>query len=162
MKRRMLRRTFTAFLALSVSGCMGQFALTRALLGFNNSITSNGIVNHLIFWALLFLLPIYELAVLGDLFILNVIEFWTGKNLLAEMKQNDDGSVRVVHNNQPFSATQVSDKKVVVSNADGPIGSVEELDTGAILIRNGKGEEVFVVEKEEVEMVERALNVRGR
>ena len=46
-------------------------------------VTGNKIVNNLVFWGLA-IVPVYSLAMAGDLLILNTIEFWTGNKLLGD------------------------------------------------------------------------------
>src|SRR5689334_20274406 len=74
----------------TLSACMGSFLLTRKLYSFNDTLTGSKILNQLVFWALVFVIPIYGLALTVDAFILNVIEFWTGRNLLAEARVDDE------------------------------------------------------------------------
>ncbi len=80
------RRAITSavLLALSsqVTGCFWKFVLVRKLYGFNESLSSNKFVQTLIFWVFC-LLPIYEFAAIADAVVLNLIEFWTGRNPLA-------------------------------------------------------------------------------
>lgn len=67
---------------LSQSSCMGSFALTLKVYEINNTITDNKFVNNLIFWIVG--APVYGFTTTVDIVILNLIEFWTGDNLLAE------------------------------------------------------------------------------
>ena len=84
------RRTLmTAALALAGSSCYGQFALTKKLHAWNGSF-GNKFLSTLLFWVFV-LLPVYEVTLLVDAWILNLIEFWTGSNPLA-MNENVDGS----------------------------------------------------------------------
>lgn len=66
-------------LSASQAGCYGSFTLTRGLHKWNGEVTDARIVHTLLFWALV-IIPVYEVAALGDAIILNVIEFWTGEN----------------------------------------------------------------------------------
>ena len=63
------------------TGCFGSFALTRRLYDFNKSFGSK-LVQTIVFWVFC-ILPVYEIATLGDAVIFNLIEFWTGGNPLA-------------------------------------------------------------------------------
>lgn len=86
-----------SFLALSVilittSGCFGKFALVRKLYAFNDGLEGK-FVKSLVFWVL-GIIPVYGVAGFIDIFILNVIEFWSGSNPVA---MNDgDHEVQVV------------------------------------------------------------------
>jgi len=68
------------------TGCFGEFALTRKVYELNQGISSD-IGQQVLFWALN-IVPVYEVAVTIDIFILNLIEFWTGSNPLA-MNEGD-------------------------------------------------------------------------
>jgi len=59
-----------------LSGCYGTFALTKAVYKFNGATDSKALQTGA-FWLFL-VLPVYNFAVLGDVLVLNVIEFWTG------------------------------------------------------------------------------------
>jgi hypothetical protein len=87
---------FTALtLASFTTGCFGKFALTRKLYGWNDSM-DNKFVKTVIMWAF-FIVPVYEVFSLADLFVLNLIEFWGGSNPVSnlQMQHMPDGSVRV-------------------------------------------------------------------
>ena len=70
------------FLSLTLfPNCYGKFQLTRKLYVWNGSL-GNKWVNTAVMW-IFFILPVYEVVGFIDFVILNVIEFWTGKNPLA-------------------------------------------------------------------------------
>jgi hypothetical protein len=94
------------------SGCMGSFALTKGVYNFNDTITGNKIVNNIIFWGLA-ILPVYELALFGDLVILNTIEFWTGAKLFGDAGQGDSGQRVVVNEHTDGSLTLTGGDRVV-------------------------------------------------
>lgn len=84
--KRITRRFFTVAAlgtsAVSMTGCFGSFPLIRKLWKFNDSFGSKW-VKWLIF--LLFsILPVYTIASLGDVLVMNLVEFWTGKTLLSQ------------------------------------------------------------------------------
>ncbi|MCM8814656.1 MAG: DUF3332 domain-containing protein [Candidatus Omnitrophica bacterium] len=71
----------------SLSNCFGKFSLVRKVYQFNDSINvGSGLltrfVKTLVFYVLNFI-PVYGIAGLVDVVILNLIEFWTGSNPLA-------------------------------------------------------------------------------
>jgi hypothetical protein len=142
---RLLAAPLAAALAVGLaSSCMGSFTLTRKLYAFNTSITGNALINHLIFWAFVFVLPIYELALLGDGLILNVIEFWTGRNLLAadlsSLERDEDGAVRVARGDDLWVAAPVGDRRVEVRRNGALVGAVELGADGALLVSDAQGE----------------------
>lgn len=83
------RSLLLSAIALGASSCYGKFALTGKLHGWIGGF-GNKFLSTLIFW-LFVLLPVYEVTLLVDAWILNLIEFWTGSNPLA-VNENADGS----------------------------------------------------------------------
>lgn len=68
---------------MSTAGCYGSFALTNKLSKWNSQATGNKIGNGAIA-LLLTVIPVYPLImIVGDLLILNTIEFWSGSNPVA-------------------------------------------------------------------------------
>lgn len=93
--KRMLTVALAALLAVStLSGCYGNFALTRKLYHANGQVGDKFLRSGLT-WVLV-ILPVYGIAALVDFVILNTIEFWSGTNpaLAAEkdfqFAQGDD------------------------------------------------------------------------
>ena len=66
---------------LSFSGCYGKFNLTKKLYDWNGKVGDKW-VSSIVMWVL-FIVPVYEIVGFVDFVILNVIEFWTGKNPVA-------------------------------------------------------------------------------
>lgn len=78
---------------MSVStGCFGEFALVRGLRNWNEDVTDSRFVNNLVFYGLSFI-QVYSIAGAGDLFIFNLIEFWTGDNPLAMQEGESDEQI---------------------------------------------------------------------
>lgn len=79
---------FVALLLITVllSGCFGNFALTRKVYEINQSM-GNKWANTAVMWAFM-ILPVYPAAGFVDVVVLNTIEFWTGDNPLV-MSEND-------------------------------------------------------------------------
>ncbi len=71
-----------AVFVATATGCFGTFALTRKVYEWNDQVSDNDFVKTLIFYGLNFI-PIYSAAGLLDLYIFNVIEYWTGSSPLA-------------------------------------------------------------------------------
>ena len=63
------------------TSCIGSFKLWGGLKDWNEGV-GNKFVNELVFIAL-HIVPVYEIAYLGDLLIFNSIEFWSGSNPVA-------------------------------------------------------------------------------
>ena len=91
MKKRYLSVAVVTALAGSMlfSSCIGNFALTKKLLGWNNQI-GNKFINELVFFAF-WIIPVYEVTALADVLVLNSIEFWSGSNPIAQGKSYIDG-----------------------------------------------------------------------
>ncbi|WP_010181473.1 DUF3332 domain-containing protein [Aquimarina agarilytica] len=69
------------------TSCIGSFSAFNGLRDWNESVTDNQFGNEVIFLAL-WIIPVYQLATLGDLIVFNAIEFWGGDNPIA-MKEGD-------------------------------------------------------------------------
>lgn len=78
MKKIIISVAAAVLLCSSLPSCMGQFAMSKKVYAWNDQI-SNKFVNELVFVAF-WVLPVYEVCGLADLFILNSIEFWSGDN----------------------------------------------------------------------------------
>ena len=130
------------------SGCMGSFALTKAVYHFNDTVTGNKIVNNVIFWVLA-ILPVYELAVMGDVVILNTIEFWTGAKLLGDagapasdervaVNTHSDGSISMTQGERVVEFVPAGDNRVVVLVDGVVVGSaVQNADGSVVASRTG-------------------------
>src|SRR5690606_34333436 len=69
------------------TACMGSFNLTNGIYDWNEGATSSKIGNNIIFWAFV-IVPVYEIALVLDAIIFNLIEFWSGSNPIA-MKEGE-------------------------------------------------------------------------
>jgi len=91
VKKVIIMVVLASMLALSMTGCFGNFSLVRKVYTFNQGIGDNGIggrfVRTLVFYVMN-IIPVYGVAGLIDYWILNLIEFWTGSNPLA-MSENE-------------------------------------------------------------------------
>jgi hypothetical protein len=84
MKKKSYTLLVSATLASSLlfSSCIGSFGLSNRLLEWNKNIDSK-FVNELVFIAF-WIIPVYEVAALADVLVLNSIEFWSGSNPVAD------------------------------------------------------------------------------
>ena len=84
MKKTLLKITVAGALCLSLTltSCIGSFAMFNKLKDWNETVSSKG-VNELVFIAF-WIIPVYEVALLSDLIVLNSIEFWSGENPAAK------------------------------------------------------------------------------
>jgi hypothetical protein len=162
-----------AAFALTMSGaaCMGSFALTRGLYHFNETLTGSKAINNVVFWAL-GILPVYSLALTGDLLIFNTIEFWTGKNLLADaggdgagaggtaVALNDDGSVTMTRGAITLVATPIGANKASVTRDGELLGTLEELDDGSLVVTDARDATVAVLTAAEAHELGPVLEAR--
>lgn len=79
--KKVLLAVMMSILMLNTS-CLGSFSAFNNLKDWNEQATDNKFVNNVIFWALC-IVPVYELFIIGDALIFNVIEFWDGTNPIA-------------------------------------------------------------------------------
>ena len=80
--------TVLAGMLVTQTGCIGNSNLTRSLLSWNEQV-SNKWVNELIFVGLN-MVPVYWFSLMGDAFVFNSIEFWTGKNPVTRTRGGVD------------------------------------------------------------------------
>ena len=93
---KLLRRCFSALLlaaTIMFSSCIGSFQLTNRIKDWNSNI-GNKFVNELIFIAC-HIVPVYQVSIFVDAVVLNSIEFWTGKQALANA-----GEKKIVKNSE--------------------------------------------------------------
>jgi hypothetical protein len=67
---------------LSLQGCYGKMALTKKVYALNGEVNDK-FVRSLVTWAFIFV-PVYGVSALVDFVLFNTIEFWTGKNPVAQ------------------------------------------------------------------------------
>ncbi len=100
--------------SMMMTSCIGSFSLTTKLLSWNKTI-SNKFVNELVFFALWFV-PVYEVASVADLLVLNSIEFWSGENPVAcgsKVIEGNDGKYLVECDGKGYTITSQNDGSVV-------------------------------------------------
>lgn len=75
------RLVLGAAFAAAATGCYGKFALTKKLYDWNGSLGNKFLV--WIVFLLFSFVPVYGIAVFVDVWVFNLIEFWTGSNPLG-------------------------------------------------------------------------------
>ncbi|MEW6435228.1 MAG: DUF3332 family protein [Myxococcota bacterium] len=113
-------------LALGASGCYGKFTLTKKLYDWNGSLGNKFLV--WIVFVIFMLVPVYGIAGFVDIWIFNLIEFWTGSNPLgggAAVRSGGGEAERTVdhEDGSRTTMTRVDDKTVRVVRRD-PGGEV--------------------------------------
>ena len=141
MKKRFLSIALVITLCGSMltTSCIGSFTLTNKLLSWNKQV-GDKFVNELVFFLFWFPLPVYEVAALADLFVINSIEFWSGENPVTASKkiiEGNDGRYIVECDGKGYTITSESDKSVVRLDFD-----VEE-QSWSILLPSGEKHELM-------------------
>lgn len=70
-------------LGLTSSSCLGPDHLYGSIKNWNVGLSDQDWVNELVFLGL-HVLPVYPLALVGDVLILNTITYWTGKDTIND------------------------------------------------------------------------------
>jgi len=71
---------------LFLSGCFGQFQVTRNLYAFNRTVGQERFTRWALFLAMN-IAPIYPVGVVMDAFIANPVEFWSGTNPVKDSER---------------------------------------------------------------------------
>lgn len=158
---RRLHLVVAVAVATTTAGCMGSFALTKGLYAWNDSVTGNKIINNVIFWGLA-ILPVYELAVFGDVVILNTIEFWTGTKLLGEasdpaaadtavaVAEDAEGNIRIARGDDVFVLVPESADRVRVYKNGAVVGFAERAIDGSVTAFDAAGDVVSIASAADV------------
>jgi hypothetical protein len=73
----MKKLVLAAAIATAATGCYGSFGAFNKVHDWNGHVTGSKVGNsaiHTVFW----ILPVYEIVILGDLLIFNTVEFFSG------------------------------------------------------------------------------------
>ncbi len=103
--------------SITFSSCIGSFKLFNNLRSWNQSIGSK-FVNEVVFFCF-WVLPVYEVATLADVLVLNSIEFWSGSNPIAAVGKTqkikgENGEEYLVKRTKDGYRVVNRDKKVTV------------------------------------------------
>ena len=120
MKKGKMTCLMVAILCGSIlfSSCIGSFKLFNNLKTWNQSIGSK-FANELVFFCF-WVLPVYEIAVLADVVLLNSIEFWSGSNPVASSDKiqkikGENGEEYLVKRTRNGYKIMNEDRKVAVN-----------------------------------------------
>jgi hypothetical protein len=78
--------TAAALALVLCSSCLGPDRLYNSIKNWNAGLSERDWLNEVVFLGLV-IIPVYPLALFGDIVILNPLEYWTGKPML-----NDTGA----------------------------------------------------------------------
>ena len=137
-----------AALAFGASGCYGSFTLTKKLHKWNGSL-GNQWANEAVFLLIGAILPVYGITCFVDAVVLNSVEFWSGKNPMAQkvvtsgdkqaVMQFDEksGTVKVSYYDKGAfvgqTLLQKTDKGLVALDADGSVAYSVGTDMNGVL-----------------------------
>ena len=88
MKKALSSLALASVLALpfaATTSCNGTFSAFNGLSDWNDDVTDQDWVNEIIFLGLI-IVPVYQLALLGDVLIFNTVEYWSGDNPIGEIE----------------------------------------------------------------------------
>lgn len=122
------------------TSCIGSFALTNQIKDWNQGV-GNKFVNELIFIAL-HIVPVYEISILADVFVINSIEFWSGENPIAnagEVKavkgENEDYLVEKLENGYSITNPKNDESMELIFNENTNTWSVVTEHASSDLIK---------------------------
>lgn len=121
-------------IGMTTTGCFGKFALTRKIYGWNDTL-GNKFVKTIVFWGLL-IVPVYEICFAADYFVLNLIEFWTGSNLIADNDIHheilEDGSVQIAFQGKTWRLVPMGEDGFRLEREGVALGTAKILDDGRL------------------------------
>lgn len=160
--------------SMTITSCFGRFPITRFVYRVNDNVSDSfdsqkmgGFFESIVMW-IFAILPVYGLAMLGDAFIFNLIEFWTGDPIeisthttpdgktitLAPTEDKDIAILTVEKNGEMLSENyivRVSDTVCEVRSADGKIeGKMIRTADGSISLTDHRGEQVSMISQEDL------------
>lgn len=144
--RRLARLSLAALLGLTAvgsTGCFGKFSLTRKLYAWNAGVGGNKWVSNLVFWGLC-IIPVYEFAGLGDVVVLNAVEFWSGTNPLADargvqVRDLPGGAVEIAYQGATFRLAPTEDGAFDVERNGEPLGRGTVRGDGRLALVSARG-----------------------
>ncbi|MFN0048958.1 MAG: DUF3332 family protein [Cytophagales bacterium] len=132
------------FSAQLLTSCFGKFALVNKLYDFNNGLGGKDLagrfIKTLVFWVMT-IIPIYGIAAFIDIIILNLIEFWTGSNILS-MKEGESETQFLTYAGREFQLTgtkgKMSIKELSGKNAGKETVLYFNNDNTIVILNEGK------------------------
>jgi len=111
--------------SILLTSCIGSFSAFNGLREWNENVTDNKFGNEIIFIAL-WVIPVYQIASLGDLVIFNTIEFWDGTNPIA-MEEGDKEEKIVKGKKSTYAITATKNKFKIKVVKGKHLGTTSEL-----------------------------------
>ena len=133
-------------LTLGTSACYGKFGLFKKVHQWNGTL-GGPVVNslvHFVFW----IVPVYELVILGDLLIFNTIEFFTGSNPMADASMEIDEDRRIVRlhaeDGRVLEVAMTGEHEATIALDGEVVGSAVNQADGSWLLHDERGQRTLV------------------
>ncbi|MDR1679776.1 MAG: DUF3332 domain-containing protein [Prevotellaceae bacterium] len=146
---------------LLFNSCIGSFALTNRVLDWNKEL-GNKFVNEVVFLAF-HIIPVYEITILGDIIILNLIEFWTGSNPIG-MNEGDIQQKNFTENGVEYQMTATKNQMTVTvlsGSEEGQSFTINYNESSEMLTLNTGNDIINLAEINAVEGTATVFNANG-
>ncbi len=152
--KRMIRTLALGLTLVFGAGCYGQFALTKKVHAWNGKVTDNKFVHSLLFWGMV-IVPVYEVVTFVDAVFFNVVEFWTGQNLLdnpgaLQVSAMADGSMVFATTEHRYRLYPINDTGVRIFVDGVYAGRATRTPAGDVAIENEAAGQTMVVASQDV------------
>ncbi len=121
MRKRISAIVFILMMSVTANfatGCYGSFTLTKKVYNWNGTMGSK-VMKSVVMWGL-YIIPVYGIAGVADIFILNTLEFLQGSNPLA-MNEGEQDIQIVQKDGKSYQITASKDKfDIVELNSENP------------------------------------------
>jgi len=109
--KKILAATLIGATLFTTSGCYGQFSLTKKVNKFHESLGDKWIRTIALWFGGE---VVYGFTFFVDIFVLNVVEFWTGSNPVASntLEQTDEQGNKLIATKLPGGALEVTTVKI--------------------------------------------------
>jgi hypothetical protein len=152
------------------SGCYGYFPATRAVYRINGEVSDDGAVQSIVMW-IFAIIPVYGVATLADVVVLNLVEYWTGKQVWIGGRAEADGSeyvlepsddgreavLRVSRGGEVVGQARfvkVAEGIFEVRDGDGRlVGQIERTPDGGLSLLDASGETIRTVSAQQLAAV---------
>jgi hypothetical protein len=138
----------TVTAAAPLNACYGKFSLTNKIYDWNGTI-GNEFVRSGVMLALV-IIPVYELSLLGDAVIFNLIEFWTGSNPIAatEVESNGVRVVTIARGDSVYELRWIGPQSVELSIDGQSVGQATSNAMGDLVVTDADGRATTVFRDE--------------
>ncbi|MCC5814618.1 MAG: DUF3332 family protein [Leptospira sp.] len=150
--------------------CFGKFAITKKLHQFIDGINFEGqssllnkFVKSVVMW-LCFIFPVAGLAFAADLIVINLIEFWTGDNIVDGSKSAKNSKTLSPGKNLSFESAEKGTKLTIAHSPDGETMTIRAEYNGElreIVAKKDEPGNLYLKEKESLVPVQAKLNETG-